>query len=376
MNDLENRNSIGYEKRIFAFIDILGFGDLVEESEHDPTKILRIYQLLNRTRETAHLPVSHQFQTLQVDLKRFRSHTFSDTVTMSCPYESFDYFNAMVAWVMQYQYLMWAEEGVFIRGSIVYGDVFDNENSTIVFSPAMISAYRLEKEKAKWPRILVDQSVLNKLPEDKKQRALHEYLRKEGKEIYYLDYLRDLFALTAYDRGRRLKNPYDAIRLIQDHKIAIEREVDHIRNRRRLIQRSDMKARRVLKKYGSLAKYHNLVIDKLCKVVSQLLNDSNLVRNIISETMLYALIRELKRQQDLQLEPEYTAENLKYVDIMPVLGIAIDQIFAEHHDLDGIVEEEPIKLVNFLCEESPKYLSKVEKNLRGMKIDIDILLGR
>ena len=179
MIGLTDKSAVRYEKRIFAFVDILGFADLVEDSEHDTTKILRIYRLLDIAKSMTQLPVSYKFEHLQVELAKFRSHIFSDTITMSCPYESFDYFNAIIAWVMWYQYFMWAEEGTFLRGAIVQGNIFDEENSPIMFGPAMVAAYRLETKKAKWPRILVDSSMVKDLPDQKRLRA---HLRRNKTE--------------------------------------------------------------------------------------------------------------------------------------------------------------------------------------------------
>jgi len=46
MNGLGNKSAGSYEERIFAFVDILGFADLVEESERDTSKIIRIESVL------------------------------------------------------------------------------------------------------------------------------------------------------------------------------------------------------------------------------------------------------------------------------------------------------------------------------------------
>ena len=373
MGGLGDKSAVGYEKRIFAFVDILGFADLVEESERDTTKILRIYQLLDRAKSMAHLPVSHIFQTLKVDLAKFRSHTFSDTVTMSCPFESFDYFNAIIAWVMRYQYLMWAEEGTFLRGAIVYGKIFDDESSSMVFGPAMVAAYRLETTKARWPRVLVDSSMLKELPDEKRLRAFQEYLRKGSAGTYYLDYLRDLFAFTCYDREKRLKSPSDPIALLQDHKAAIEKAVERIYRQSSVSHGIGKKERRVLYKYSRLADYHNRVVDRLSRVALKLQNDNDLVRSINSEVMTHGLIRELGWQQYLKIEPEFTAENLKYIDIMPILGIAIQRIIAERKDLVSLVNNDPVKLIDFLCDKSPKYLCELKKTLDATKIDMDKL---
>lgn len=375
MDGTGNKITVNYEHRIFAFVDILGFADLVEESDRDTSKIVRIYKLLERTKSMAQLPIGHKFNYLQVDLAKFRSHIFSDSITMSCPYESFDYFNVIIAWVIRYQYFMWAEEGYFLRGAIVYGRIFDDESSPMLFGPAMVTAYRLETKTAKWPRILVDSSVVKKLPDEKRLRALKEYLRRDNAGNYYLDYLRDLFALTCYDKGKLLKNPSDPIALLQSHKAAIEKAVEYIRMQNSTSRTNGKRKKRLLNKYCRLSKYHNSVVDRLCQVALELQNNDDLVRSINSEVMTHGLIQELGWQQYFNIQAEFTAENLKYVDIMPVLGIAIDRIINEHKEIESQVDNDPIKLVDFLCDELPEYLSELKGKLDATKINIDWLLG-
>jgi hypothetical protein len=370
-----NKNAVSYEKRIFAFVDILGFADLVKESENDTTKILRIYQLLDRTKLMAQLPVDHKLKTLKVDLAKFRSHTFSDTVTMSCPYESFDYFNAIVAWVIAYQYFMAVEEGAFVRGAIVYGSVYD-ESKSIVFGPAMINAHHLESTRAKWPRVLIDSSIFDELPDDKKRRALKEYLQKGYAGTYYLDYLRELFALTCYDKGARLRTPSNPIELLNAHKTAIEKAVEQTCKRNASSYIVGNNKKRVLSKYIRLSKYHNSVVDRLCKVTLRLHENYGLIRSIESEVMVQALmIHKRDWEQLLKFKPEFTAENLKYIDIMPILGIAIDRTFAECKDVVSHFENDPVKLIDFFCGETPKYLHELKNRLEDTKIDMDKLLS-
>ena len=375
MTGLAGRNVVRYERRVFAFIDILGFEELIAESEHDTTGILRVYQLLDRAKSMAQLPVSYKFEYLHVDLAKFRSHTFSDTITMSCPYESFYYLNAIIAWVMWYQYFMWAEEGVFLRGAIVHGNIFDEEESPIVFGPAMVTAYRLETKKARWPRILVDPSVLKELPDQKRLRAHREYLTKDGAGNCYLDYLHELFALICFDKGKRLNSPSDAVALLQNHKAAVENAVVRIQKQHATSHSNDRRERRLLDKYGRLSKYHNSVIDRLRHVALKLENDNDLVRSITCEVMAHGLLRELGYQRYLSFEPKFTAENLKYVDIMPVLGIAVDRIIDEHEHNENLAGHDPMKVIDFLCGNLPRYLGRLQKTLDGAKIDAAKLCG-
>jgi len=369
MTGLAGRSVVRYERRFFVFIDVLGFAELIEESERDTTKILRIYQLLDRAKSMTQLPVSHNFEHLRVDLTKFRSNTFSDTITMSCPSESFDYLNAIVTWVTWYQYFMWAEEGVFVRGAIVHGDIYDEERSSIVFGPAMVTAYRLETKRARWPRILIDSSVLEKLPDHKWLRAHREYVTKDSAGNCYLDYLHELFIQTCFDKGRRLSVPSDAVALLHNHKSAVETAVARIQRQHAAPHSNDTRKRRLLDKYNRLSRYHNSVVDRLRRVALKLEDDSDLIRSITSEVMAHGLLRELGYQQYLSLEPKFTAENLKYVDIMPVLGMAVDKVVEEHKHNENLAGDDPMRVIDFFCSNLPAYLGSLQKTLDGAMID-------
>jgi hypothetical protein len=346
---------ISYQERIFAFIDILGFADLVKESEFDTSKIIRIYNLLERTKTMARLPVGHKFKYIQVDWAKFRSHTFSDSIIISCPYESFDYFNALIGWIMAYQHSMWAQEGTFIRGAVVYGKIFDEENSAMLFGPALVDAYHLEKDTAKWPRILVDSSIWKKFSDEERLRTIKECLVKDNEGNYYLDHLRELFVLNCSDKG-------DPIVLFQNHRTAIERAVEHIRI---MYQGNSEKKKKLLDKYSCLSKYHNSVVDQLCEVALQLQSNNVLVRSIISELTIEALIHEQGQQYDIK--PEFTAENLEYVDILPILGIAFKQLTNAHP------ANEQIESIDLLCDELPKYLGEFQRTFAATKINAENL---
>ncbi len=106
----------------------------------------------------------------------------------------------------------------------------------------------------------------------------------------------------------------------------------------------------MLYKYSRLAHYHNEVVDKLCRVSMNLQKDNDLVRSINSEVMMEALIDALGLQQYFKIEPKFTAEDLRYVDIMPVLGIAIQWIGTERKDVMSFLDNDPTKPHNFLCD--------------------------
>ncbi len=54
-----------------------------------------------------------------------------------------------------------ASEGVFVRGGLTIGEVYSSRSH--VFGPALVRAYELESQTAKWPVLAVDPSLVEKL---------------------------------------------------------------------------------------------------------------------------------------------------------------------------------------------------------------------
>lgn len=357
----KDKQKVVYDKRIFTFIDIIGFEELVNNSKDDPTKILEVYDSLKAARKMIQVPVGQSLQTVEVDFKEYYTHFFSDTVIMSCPYKSFGYFNIMIAWVMWFQYRMWADRGFFVRGSIVYNDIY--QEGDIVFGPAMIDAYHLEKDKNKavWPRILVDQSILYKLSTEERDKAFAQILQKDETGLVFLDYLGDLFRTFAYNEYiGKMKELSGPIKLFEDHKARIEKAMI---NARKL---SPEKKEHVLEKYKYLAIYHNSVIDKKCNTIVELANNPTLIRDIVSATTKEAL--HIHRGLGPAYTSPYTAENPQYADTMSIFGIASDKI-QNDKNRKGIRLDNPDEIINIYCDEIPRHLSQLEEALRMSKIN-------
>ncbi len=171
-----------------------------------------------------------------------------------------------------------------------------------------------------------------------------------------------------------MRTPSDPIELLNAHKTAIEKAVEQTCKRNALSYIVGNNKKRVLSKYIRLSKYHNSVADRLCQVALRLHENYGLIRSIESEVMVQALMTHKRDwEQPLKFKPEFTAENPKYTDIMPILGIAIERIIAERKDVVSHFANEPIKFIDFLCGESPKYLHELKNRLEDTKIDMDKL---
>ena len=141
--------------RIVAFLDIIGFRSLILQEDW-PIRVQEITATINSVLE--------EFKD---SIGRFGYITISDTIIVFSPRidTSSRWLNFLtirpIFFIVRELQRRCAEQGIWIRGGIAFGDLLViNEESTNIFGPALVSAYTTEQS-ANYPRILVDQSILN-----------------------------------------------------------------------------------------------------------------------------------------------------------------------------------------------------------------------
>lgn len=183
---------IKYEKRLVAFIDILGFKEIVKQSEKDISKIELINSVLDYLKN---LEVSEKWDLRLVEIEEdaqkrsienfdIRNKTnvtaFSDNIVVSVRVE--DNINEITSTLitnLAYIGAVLLEKEILFRGGLTVGNLIHNNNGT-VFGEGLIDAYKLESCNAKFPRIILSDNLLNELNypiETKRNRyPYHQYL--------------------------------------------------------------------------------------------------------------------------------------------------------------------------------------------------------
>jgi hypothetical protein len=153
-----------YEQRYVAFIDILGFKELIRDSarasSHGPAKLTSIFNALNLNFDGFKKDYNEKSQSGKEDAD-LRVNSFSDFVVVSS-LATKSGFNLLlfVIWCVARD---WLSKGYLCRGGIAKGSVIHiggtNGNPGMVFGPAFIEAYQLEQDIADFPRIVLSKSV-------------------------------------------------------------------------------------------------------------------------------------------------------------------------------------------------------------------------
>ncbi len=227
-------NDISYESRYVAFLDLLGFKDMVEQSTKNQSILNNISKALNYTYEVQHNNY-HGFLS-QVEFGK-QVTTFSDSIIISystsTPAGGFHILMDLIYICIDLLY-----NGILVRGGVTVGQLVHDERKC--FGPAMNEAYKMESDEAIYPRILINKNVLDfdlenpgsantveqenkyllgliKAVPDNKNLFILDYLKQynELDDIYtYLDFIsntRDFIieSLSKFEKNERVYKKYE-----------------------------------------------------------------------------------------------------------------------------------------------------------------------
>jgi hypothetical protein len=155
------------EKRFCAFLDILGFKEILQKIENEPRSqvverlVSALKFLSDETRDPAYgadLPIYEPTEDglIQRELGDPRLTYVSDCIIISTDHTA-DGFKALCRKVSKL-WLDLAWDGFFCRGGISHGTLF--HHSDIVFGTAYLKALEMEKT-AEMPRVVIDADVVD-----------------------------------------------------------------------------------------------------------------------------------------------------------------------------------------------------------------------
>lgn len=146
-----------FKKAFVIFIDILG-----SQSRSDFNELFKINELFHSEL------LGNKSQDREYVAYQRHIYTFSD-----CAYIIYDYRNESTSNLgalfdiallnCEPLIMKFLSEGLVIRGGAAYGDVYYDENKNMFFGDAVNKAYQYESKIAKYPRIVLDEYVAEKV---------------------------------------------------------------------------------------------------------------------------------------------------------------------------------------------------------------------
>lgn len=174
MNKFDNER-IKYEDSYVAFLDVLGFKNLVFSKLKDSKKKLNIYfNILDKVIK----------YLKKIDEKKEIGYiVISDSIilTITQGTDKSQKINNLRQLCIAISFLQSAlsVEDIWIRGAISSGETyFDKINNQIV-GPAYINAYLLEESLSKYPRVILDNKIIKELEFNSSQDFIDEFNEKK-----------------------------------------------------------------------------------------------------------------------------------------------------------------------------------------------------
>jgi len=226
--------SLAYENRYTAFLDVLGWSNVIEESVYTPEIVKRLGQVSNNRFEDELSIHTSSVLHPEADLQIIQ---FSDCIVISTRVCK-DGFKVLMKEVWRVV-LLRSVMGLYVRGGITIGKLIHQDS--VVFGPSLIRAYHLESDKgqAVFPRIISDNEVdLSTMTVD----GLPTWrLDVDGK--YFFDFLNHMPWTDYNSRG--------ALEYLESQRATIAIALRRFR-----------KEERILEKYVWLRDYFNLIVEE------------------------------------------------------------------------------------------------------------------
>ncbi len=163
-----------YEDKIVAFIDILGFSNLVKSLENEPDLHELLYTCLQTLKSFKIESNNENTVTSEYEVS-----CFSDSIVISGNI----YELSGIVWAVSWLQLQLLTQGVLIRGAITKGKLIHQDD--ILYGQGMLNAYELESKVSVYPRIILDPGVKFEVPRDDSFEI--SFLKEDSDGLTYVD---------------------------------------------------------------------------------------------------------------------------------------------------------------------------------------------
>ncbi len=184
-----------YQRRIIAFVDILGFKTKVDDSLASEEIAEKLHTALKRILQLK-LDNENLSSILEMKSHGVEITTFSDSAVISYSADDIDGLFFMLVDLVHLQ-LALASCDILLRGGITIGELY--HDGSIVYGPAMNEAYLLESKAAHYPRIIADVETIDQFMKEQVElgkadhydiQDIRNLLKRDMDGKYFIDMLR------------------------------------------------------------------------------------------------------------------------------------------------------------------------------------------
>jgi hypothetical protein len=179
-----------YETRYCAFLDILGFSELIANIGKAGIGFEVVRELLQKI----HKPSEYD----KAGTADFRATTISDAICFSSSFSANGL--AVIVDLISSLTLSALEEGYFLRGGLCRGLLYHDDK--MVFGAAFNNAYRIESTIAKYPRVMITKQVYDDAVGSNLRPYFEDHLTQWEDGPYFVDVLAEIrIGLKVMDAG-------------------------------------------------------------------------------------------------------------------------------------------------------------------------------
>jgi hypothetical protein len=249
MVKIKKKRNLKYSPHLITYIDILGFRELVKEKT--PNFISHaIQKVIQATAPDDKISKANEENYVK----------FSDLIVHTVPILSpanKKYRDGIV--FQEIQGLATAQaslvgDGLLLRGAVTMGML--ERTYGVLFGPGIIAAHDLEREQARFPRIVVESDLIEALkvtplltahPYEEEIKYISQYIKRDDDGVVFIDYVGGMQGEAA--------DPADWLEFLHAHKAFVEKNIAKF-----------IEEKHVLAKYLWLRKYHNAVVQTRLKL--------------------------------------------------------------------------------------------------------------
>lgn len=192
--------SVAYEDCIVSFTDVLGFRRLLKSRE--ATEVMDVLNQMQLFRQSVDDDKPVKVKDARLTSRPF-AFAMSDAIVRVRPYNT-QYRDGALVWELfdlVHAQIEMVNRGVLVRGGMTVGQAYIGlKGQGPVFGPALARAYEIETDEAVYPRIVVDDALLEAHRADKRlwmsgnsyadeKKAVAGLLATGDDGIRYIDYL-------------------------------------------------------------------------------------------------------------------------------------------------------------------------------------------
>lgn len=215
---------------VLAYMDILGYSDMIRESEESGTQqevLSRLHTTLSKEREWLEEKTDSQQQLRElIEKDDYALKAFTDNIVMGWPIRDDAEYELECAFSkLAFFQLQMVTSGFFIRGAISVGTAYIDEIA--VFGKALTEAHKGESSLARDPRIILTTSAVNAAREHLKYYAEPRHaphtrdILQDSDGQWFLNYL-DCILIAEKDQGpffdEFLKHKTIVEQMLQEHR--------------------------------------------------------------------------------------------------------------------------------------------------------------